>query len=66
MANSRHQARAVIVPGKMLVRDGEVLVIDEVPLEDYIEWIGGEFDPEAFDLEQVNAVLHLPRRRGYR
>jgi len=34
--------------------------------EDYIEWIGGEFAPEAFDLEQVNAALHLPRHRGYR
>jgi len=34
--------------------------------EDYIGWIGGEFDPEAFDLKQVNAVLHLSRRRGYR
>jgi len=25
--------------------------------EDYLEWIGGEFDPEAFDLEAVNAEL---------
>jgi hypothetical protein len=25
--------------------------------EDYIEWIGGVFDPEAFDLEAVNAAL---------
>jgi hypothetical protein len=32
--------------------------------EDYLEWIGGEFDPEAFDLEAVNAALrHLGRRR---
>ena len=26
--------------------------------EDYLEWIGGEFDPEAFDLDEVNAALH--------
>jgi hypothetical protein len=25
--------------------------------EDMLEWIGGEFDPEAFDLEEVNAAL---------
>ncbi len=25
--------------------------------EDYLEWIGGEFDPEAFDLEGVNEAL---------
>jgi hypothetical protein len=30
--------------------------------EDYLEWIGGEFDPEAFDLEGVNATL---RRIGH-
>lgn len=25
--------------------------------EDYLEWIGGEFDPEAFDLDEVNQAL---------
>lgn len=25
--------------------------------ESYLEWIGGEFDPEAFDLAEVNAAL---------
>jgi len=25
--------------------------------ENYLEWIGGEFDPEAFDLEEVNRAL---------
>jgi len=37
--------------------------------EDCLEWIGGEFDPEAFDLEAVNQGLralwewkHSPRR----
>ena len=25
--------------------------------EDYLEWIGGEFDPEEFDLDDVNAAL---------
>ena len=25
--------------------------------ENYTEWIGGDFDPEAFDLEEVNARL---------
>ena len=25
--------------------------------EDYLEWVGGEFDPEAFDLDDVNATL---------
>ena len=29
--------------------------------EDYLEWIGGEFDPGAFDLEGINAAL---RRLG--
>jgi hypothetical protein len=28
--------------------------------EDYVEWINGEFDPEAFDLDEINAALsHL-------
>jgi hypothetical protein len=31
--------------------------------EDYIEWIGGEFDPEAFDLEAANAALRRIGRR---
>ncbi len=25
--------------------------------EEYLEWVGGEFDPERFDLEEVNAAL---------
>jgi hypothetical protein len=25
--------------------------------EDYLEWIGGEFDPEAFDLDEINEAL---------
>jgi len=25
--------------------------------EAYLEWVGGEFDPEAFDLDEVNAAL---------
>ena len=25
--------------------------------ESYLEWIGGEFDPEAFDLDEVNETL---------
>jgi hypothetical protein len=25
---------------------------------DYLTWVGGEFDPQAFDLEAVNARLH--------
>lgn len=25
--------------------------------EEWLEWVGGEFDPEAFDLEEVNAGL---------
>jgi hypothetical protein len=34
--------------------------------EDYVEWIGGEFDPEAFDLEAVNTALRPARRRRHR
>jgi hypothetical protein len=26
--------------------------------EDMVEWIGGEFNPEAFNLDEVNAELH--------
>ena len=25
--------------------------------EEYLEWIGGDFDPEAFDLDAINGVL---------
>ena len=25
--------------------------------EDMLEWLGGEFDPDAFDLEEVNTIL---------
>ena len=25
--------------------------------DSYLEWIGGEFDPEAFDLDEVNEAL---------
>jgi hypothetical protein len=25
--------------------------------EEYLEWVGGEFDPEAFDLDGVNVAL---------
>ena len=25
--------------------------------EDYLEWIGGEFDPEEFDLDETNEIL---------
>ena len=31
--------------------------------EDYLEWAGGEFDPEAFDLEEVNGALRALRKR---
>ena len=34
--------------------------------EDYLEWIGGEFDPEAFDLEAINAALRRIGRGRYR
>ena len=29
--------------------------------EEYLEWVGGEFDPEAFDLDVVNEVLRALR-----
>jgi len=25
--------------------------------EEYLEWVGGEFDPEEFDLEETNEIL---------
>jgi hypothetical protein len=25
--------------------------------EDMLEWIGGEFDPEEFDVEETNEIL---------
>jgi hypothetical protein len=25
--------------------------------EEMLEWLGGEFDPDAFDLKEVNAML---------
>lgn len=38
--------------------------------EQYVEWIGGEFDPEAFDVEEVNVALSIlaegARRRRQR
>jgi hypothetical protein len=30
--------------------------------EEALEWVGGEFDPEEFDLEEVNEELHHLRR----
>ncbi len=33
--------------------------------EEYLTWIGGEFDPEAFDLEEINTRLrHMGRGRS--
>ena len=29
--------------------------------EEYLEWIGGSFDPEAFDLDEVNQLLRAMR-----
>jgi hypothetical protein len=29
--------------------------------EEYLEWIGGDFDPEAFDLDEVNQKLRSVR-----
>lgn len=31
--------------------------------EQIIDWLGGEFDPETFDLEEINAILRV-RYRG--
>jgi hypothetical protein len=25
--------------------------------DEYLEWVGGEFDPESFDIDDVNAAL---------
>ena len=25
--------------------------------EDYLEWVGGEFDPEELDLDETNEIL---------
>ncbi len=33
---------------------------------DYLEWVGGSFDPEAFDRDEVSAELSVLRRRGSR
>jgi hypothetical protein len=30
--------------------------------DEYLEWVGGEFDPEAFDLEEVNQALRALRQ----
>ena len=30
--------------------------------DEYLEWVGGEFDPEAFDLEEVNQALDALRQ----
>jgi hypothetical protein len=29
--------------------------------EELAEWIGGDFDPEAFDADEVNRLLHAMR-----
>ncbi|MBU0493925.1 MAG: plasmid pRiA4b ORF-3 family protein [Chloroflexi bacterium] len=31
--------------------------------EEYLEWIGDEFDPDEFDLEEINEALHNLRPR---
>lgn len=31
--------------------------------QDYLEWVGGEFDPAAFDLDAVNRALRALHRR---
>jgi hypothetical protein len=44
--------------------DGFLEVIrdpDHPEHEEWLEWVGGEFDPEAFDLEEVNAELESMR-----
>ena len=38
---------------------------DHDEYEEYLAWVGGEFDPETFDLEEVNARLrHMGRGRS--
>ena len=32
--------------------------------EEYVEWIGGEFDPERFDIDDINAMLAQCFKRG--
>jgi hypothetical protein len=34
--------------------------------DEYLEWVGGAFDPEAFDLEEVNQSLAGLRRKSTR
>jgi hypothetical protein len=34
---------------------------DDPEHQSYLEWIGGSFDPEAFDIEDVNQKLRGPR-----
>ena len=34
-----------------------VLDITHPEHEDMVEWVGGEFDPEAFNIEEINVVL---------
>ena len=34
--------------------------------ESYLEWVGGSFDPEAFDRNEVSGELSTLRRRGRR
>ncbi len=29
--------------------------------ESMLEWVGGEFDPEAFDLDEINKALRYVR-----
>lgn len=33
--------------------------------DEYQEWFGGEFDPEAFDLEGINQELHRPMSESW-
>jgi hypothetical protein len=42
-----------VVEGRLSSREA----IDDLEHEDYLEWIGGEFDPEEFDLEETNELL---------
>jgi hypothetical protein len=32
--------------------------------DEYLEWVGGEFDPEAFDLEEINQALRHPMQES--